>query len=641
MAEDSFKRKLTAILSADVAGYSRLMRDDEEATVRTLNDLKKMIFHLIERNQGRLVDSIGDNLLAEFVSVVDAVRCSVLIQEDLKSKNAEFPDNRKMRFRIGINLGDVIQEGDRIYGDGVNVAARIESLAEADGICISRSVYNQVKRKLNFKYEDIGEHQVKNIDEPVEVYKILMESKTEGVPKGDSPLETASIEKMAYPLPDKPSIAVLPFTNMSGDPSQDYIGDGLSENIISALSISSRLFVIARNSTFIYKENPVKAQQVAEDLGVQYVLEGSIQKSGDRLRITAQLNDALNGHHLWAEVYDREMKDFFDLQDEITKKILVSIQVELTQGEHARVIAKSTENLKALKYFIKGIELFFKLNNKEDYTKAREYFKTAIKIDPKFVGAFSLLAQTHLTDVQLGWSDSPINSINSALELTQKALELDENEPVAHTVLGNIFLFQRQHEMAITEGKKAVNLNPNFGTGHAILGGSLFYSGQFEEAVIHFEKAYRVNPKLTPVFLVFLNKTYIHLGLYREALEVCEKTEKHARRGEIPMWMSQLAFSWVYQELGREEEARTYMSEALKTAPFKSLESYKMISLYKNHIHQQREIDALRKAGMPERELVAAQKKPSIAVLPFVNMSDDPKQEYFSDGMTEARLSAL
>jgi adenylate cyclase len=343
MTSDTFQRKLTAILSADVVGYSRLMGDDEAATVKTLETYKGVMTSLIKQHRGRVVDSPGDNLLAEFGSVVDAVQCAVTIQKELQTRNADLPENRRMEFRIGINLGDVIEEEDRIYGDGVNIAARLEALANPGGICVSKTAFDHIESKLPLGYEFLGEQTVKNITKPVGAYKVLMETRVVDARSkqeakavsfwqrkmvlsigivvilavavglywifyhlGPS-IEPASIENMAYPLPDKPSIAVLPFTNMSGDPEQDYIGDGLSENIISALSVSSDMFVMARNATFTYKGTAVKPQQVAEELGVQYVLEGSIQKSANRLRVTAKLIDALGGHHLWAEVYDREM----------------------------------------------------------------------------------------------------------------------------------------------------------------------------------------------------------------------------------------------------------------------------------------------------------------------------------------------
>ena len=341
MSTEEFRRRLTAILSADVEGYSRLMREDEEATVRTLTTYRTAMTHLIQQYRGRVVDSPGDNILAEFTSVVDAVNCSVEIQRELAERNAELPENSRMRFRIGINMGDVLEERDRIYGDGVNIAARTESLAEAGGICISGTVYDAIENKIGLEYEYLGEHEVKNIDKPIRAYRVLSYpgAAAHRVVKAKKavgktwrnvvvaigavlvvvaavtvwhfsfrppPMEPASVEKMAYPLPDKPSIAVLPFVNMSGDPEQDLFGDGLSNQIITTLSKVSNMFVIARNSTFTYKGKPVKVQKVAEDLGVRYVMEGSLQKTPDRIRVTAQLIEATSGRHLWAERYDRE-----------------------------------------------------------------------------------------------------------------------------------------------------------------------------------------------------------------------------------------------------------------------------------------------------------------------------------------------
>jgi len=410
MTSDTFQRKLTAILSADVVGYSRLMGEDEAATVKTLETYKGVMFSLIKQHRGRVVDSPGDNLLAEFGSVVDAVQCAVSIQKELHTRNADLPENRRMEFRIGINLGDVIEEEDRIYGDGVNVAARLEALCDPGGICVSKTAFDQIESKLPLGYEYMGEQAVKNIPKPIGAYRVLMEPRVtaaKGVEEkkavpfwrrktvlsvgiililviiavlywklyhlGPS-IEPASVERMAHPLPDKPSIAVLPFDNLSGDPEQDYIGDGLAENIISALSISSNMFVMARNATFTYKGTPVKPQQVAEDLGVQYVLEGSIKRSGDQLRVTAQLIDALSGHHIWSDVYDRAIKNIFELEDEITKKIVVSIGVELGGGEDQQVLSKSTDSLEAWKYFTKAVPLFITYSP-EDNAKAREYFK--------------------------------------------------------------------------------------------------------------------------------------------------------------------------------------------------------------------------------------------------------------------------
>ena len=388
MAEERAKRKLTAILSADVKGYSRLMGEDEEATVRTITAYREVMTGLIEEQNGRVVDAKGDNLLAEFPSAVDAVRCAVKIQKELKVRNNELPENRRMEFRIGINLGDVIEEQETIYGDGVNIAARLEGLAEGGGICISRMAFDNVKNKLDIGYEYLGEHSVKNITEPVRVYKVLMEPEYAGKVIGEEspkpkqwrwaaiasavvlivvagvfavwdfyfrspPIEAASIENMAHPLPEKPSIAVLAFENMSEDPKQEYFSDGITEDIITTLSKSNKLFVIARNSTFIYKGKAVKVKQVAEELGVRYVLEGSVRKSQDRVRITAQLIDATKGDHLWAERYDRDLKDIFALQDEITMKIVTALQVKLTEGEQIRMWGKKMKNLDL---YLKGME---------------------------------------------------------------------------------------------------------------------------------------------------------------------------------------------------------------------------------------------------------------------------------------------
>jgi len=379
MADERANRKMSAILSADVKGYSRLMSIDEEGTVKALNECREIIAKCVSAHRGRVVDSPGDNVLAEFVSTVEAVKCAVKIQEDLKVRNAELPEDRRMEFRIGVNLGDVIEENDRIYGGGVNIAARLEGLAEAGGICISGTAFDQVKGKLSLGYQFVGKQIVKNIPDPIRAYKVLMAPEDAGkiigedTPKkwrwvqvaavllvavvgaffisniyfGPPPIQSASVDKMAFPLPDKPSIAVLPFENMSDDPEQEYFSDGITEDIITALSKIPKLFVIARNSTFTYKGKPVKVQQVSEELGVQYVVEGSVRKAGDRVRITAQLIDALSGHHIWAEKYDRDVKDIFAVQDEITKKIITSFQVKLTEGEQASVYAKGTDNLEA------------------------------------------------------------------------------------------------------------------------------------------------------------------------------------------------------------------------------------------------------------------------------------------------------
>ena len=422
MTAEKFKRKLTAILSADVKGYSRLMGTDEEATLRTLQEYKEVMASSIQHHRGRIVGTAGDSVLAEFASVVDAVQCAVEIQQVLRAKNALLPEDRRMDFRIGINLGDVIEEGDTIYGDGVNIAARLEGLAEAGGICISESAYQQIKNKLPLRYDYLGEHEVKNIAEPVRVYraqvepeaassKVSREKKPVGkrlskaalaiiavvviagavilyqfVLRPSHPkMEVASKEKMAFPLPDVPSIAVLPFVNMSEDPKQEFLCDGITESIISALSKVAGLVVIARNSTFTYKGKPVKVKQVSEELGVRFVLEGSVQKSADRIRITAQLIDALTGDHLWAERYDRDLKDIFALQDEITIKILTATQVKLVAREQASRVEKYFRGKQGLDCYLKILE-GYKYQQRvtiEDNEVARRIAEEAIAMCPE------------------------------------------------------------------------------------------------------------------------------------------------------------------------------------------------------------------------------------------------------------------
>ncbi|UCE52287.1 MAG: tetratricopeptide repeat protein [Desulfobacterales bacterium] len=592
MAQDGFKRKLTAVLIADVVGYSRLMEEEDMTTVRNLREYQEVIASYILRYGGRVIDSPGDNLLSEFKSAVDAVQCAVKIQRKLSELNAQITDDRKMEYRIGINLDDVIEEGGKIYGDGVNVAARLESLAEPGGICISGVVYDQVKKKLNIEYQFVGRKSVKNIEEAVPVYRVL------AFPSAASKRVTkAKVESMAFPLPEKPSIAVLPFTNMSGDPAQEYIGDGISENIISALSMGSAIFVIARNSTFTYKGRAVKVQHVAEDLGIQYVLEGSVQKSGDRLRITAQLIDALNGHHLWSERYDRKTGDLFDLQDEITKKIVVSLQVELTSGEQARVFAKSTDNLDAWCYGVKGNYLLDKFN-KEDNIKARELLEAAIKLDPEHVLAYVWLGATHSVAAAYGWSESPVDSFKRAHELAQKALTLDDKSAAVHILLGTIFLAQRDHDKAITEGNRSISLAPNLSIAHAHFAATMFFSGRFQEAIALTEKAMRLSPYYPAFYLSPLARSYAFLGRYEEAIATSKQLYDRSRRGDYPEEWALIHLAGLYVAFGRQDEARHLIAEALKINPSLSLEFFKQSQPFKNTEHMKREIEALKKAGL-------------------------------------------
>jgi adenylate cyclase len=593
MAQDAFKRKLAAILSADAVSYSRLMGENEDATVRTLTAYREAMADLIRQYNGRVLDSPGDNLLAEFASAVDAVQCAMVVQEEIKTRNENLAENRKMQFRIGITLGEVIQEGEKIYGQGVNVAARLESLAKPGGVCISGIVYDQVNKKLPLEYQYAGKKKLKNIEGSVPVYHLL--------PIPDAAVKPglkAGLERMAFPLPEKPSIAVLPFTNMSGDPAQEYIGDGISENIISALSVGPGMFVIARNSTFAYKGRSVKVQQIAEDLGVRYVLEGSVQKSAERLRVTAQLIDALNGYHLWSDKYDRKMVELFELQDEITKKIVVSLQVELTHGEQARAYAKTTENLEAWSYGVRGNCLLDKFN-REDNIKARELLETAIKLDPGYVLAYVWLGATHTSAAAYGWVDSPADSFKRVDELAQKALALDDKNPSVHVMLAVNYLFQREHDKAIAEGELAISLDPNFSIAHAHLAQIMLFAGRFQDAIALTEKAMRLSPYYPAFYLSALARSYAFKRRYEDALASSKQLHDRSRRDEYPEDWALVHLAGVYAASDRQDEARACMAQALKINPGLSVKFFKQTQPFKNPDHLQREIEALTRAGLP------------------------------------------
>ncbi|MCU0596130.1 MAG: adenylate/guanylate cyclase domain-containing protein, partial [Desulfobacterota bacterium] len=430
MNPQDFKRKLTAVFSADVAGYSRLMGEDEAATVKTLEDYKQVMFSLVKHHGGRVVDSPGDNVLAEFPSVVDAVQCAVETQRELKSRNDALPENRRMKFRIGINLGDVIEKGERIYGDGVNIAARIESLAEGGGICISRSSYEQVEHNLPLNYEDMGSHKVKNVIRPVHVYKVS-EKVAPTVPRANMEPEPIAT----------PSIAVMPFVTLSDDAEQEHFSNGITEEIITSLSKTPKMIVIDPRSRSVYKSKTPDLSRIGRELGVQYILTGSVRKAGERVRVSAQLINASGGEHLWAERYDRELKDIFALQDEITLRITQALQIRLTEGEQARIFGKGTDNLDAYLKWMQGQNLLIR-GNKDGNALARRMFEDAIRSDPDWVQPYVLLGFTYLMESLSGWSSSPESSFDEAVKLGKKTLTLDDSLPGPHGLMSQIHLYK-------------------------------------------------------------------------------------------------------------------------------------------------------------------------------------------------------
>jgi adenylate cyclase len=590
MSEDGFSRKLAAIFSADVEGYSRLMGQNEVHTIRTLTSYRTIISDLVQQYRGRVVDTPGDNVLAEFNSVVDAVNSAVKIQTELAERNVKFPMDQRMQFRIGINLGEVVEEEGRIYGDGVNIAARVESMAEAGGICISGRAYDQVENKLDCKYEYLGEKKVKNISRPIRVYNLLM--------KPESSSDVASKERMAFPLPDKPSIAVLPFDNMSGNPEQEYIGDGISENIISALALSPDMLVIARNSTFVYKGKPVKVQQIAEDLGVRYVLEGSFLTAGDRIRITAQLVDALSGHHAWTEQYDREMQDFFDLLDEISMRIAIELQAELTSGDMVRSMSK-TRNFKAWGNNVKGLRYYFKVTE-ESNMQARKYFEIAIKLDPEFAGARAMVAITYLMPIVWGWSKSPLEDLKRCEELTQKAKELDENLSHGYAAAALLQLLKLDHKKSIEEAKMAITLGPNDPWNYAILAFAKYFNGNFQEAISLCEKVERLSPYRSSIYLMATGLSYRGAGKYNEAVAIFNDLFDRAQKGEFNPLIAHQYLTPTYAMQGNMSKARYHAAELLKIKPDYSLEYYQTATPFKNPKHFEPIFDAFRKAGIPD-----------------------------------------
>ena len=635
MADEGYKRKLTSIFSADVKGYSRLMGQNEAETVKTLTAYRKIMGELIQQYRGRVIDSPGDNLLAEFGSVVDAVQCAVAAQNEFKARNADLPENRHMEFRIGVNLGDVIEEENRIYGDGVNIAARLEGLADPGGICISRTVFDHIENKLPLGYEYLGEQTVKNIIKPVGAYKVLMEprvvvagakDKLPPVPvfqrkvvlacaalalivlmvgvvwnfhRRPPDIEPASQEKMTLDLPDVPSIAVLPFTNMSHDPKQEFLSDAITENIITALSKAPRLFVIARSSTFAYKGKPVKVNQVSEELGVRYVLEGSLQRTDDRIRVTAQLIDALSGFHIWAERYDRDLEDIFELQDEITMKVLTAAQVKLT-GMGMDVATKANKYFKGehgLDCYLKYLEgvAFQRDWSIKSNQESRRIGEEILILCPENPAAYALLAVAHQSDYWHGASKSPFESLNRAIELMQKSLAIDDSNGRIHGLLGTLYTMRREYDQGLAEGKRAVALDPGGATALYFYAFSLNNAGRYEEAITLLQKAIRLDP-LGDISLYYsqLGNAFLFSGRFGEAVPIYEKLIELK-----PNWIfGHFLLAVAYIKLGREDEARAQIAEVKRINPIFSVELFRTVTIIKDQSKVDEIADALSQAGL-------------------------------------------
>jgi adenylate cyclase len=597
MDTEQFKRKLTAILSADVKGYSRLMGEDEATTVLTLKTYRGLIAELVQKHRGRVVDSPGDNLLAEFSSVVDAVRCAVEIQEELKTRNDELSENRRMEFRIGVNMGDVIEDEERIYGDGVNIAARIEGLAKGAGICVSASAYEQIGNKLDLGYEYLGEHDVKNIAEPVRVYRVLTEPQAAGKVIGEKKVrlrgwqwpalaavlliigvvaaafwyfhfpssehyeKTATIMKPAIPLVERASIAVLPFQNLSGDKEQEYFSDGITNDIITDLSKFRGLFVIASKTVFTYKSKPVKVQQISEELGVRYVWEGSVQKLHKKVRINAQLIDANTGHHLWAERYDRDIKDLFAVQDEMVQTIVATLAIKVRLTRAANL-------------------------------KAREMFEKAIELDSSYASAYTGIGWTYYNAATAMWTEFPIQAMEKAMAYGQKALSIGEPDANTYALIGSVHLRLRKYDLAISELQQAIQLNPNHARSHIRLGTIMLFSGRTDEAIQLLQTGLQFHPNTNSNDFGRLGLAYYLEEKYEDAIRILEQG---LGRNPDNAW-THIGLAAAYAQAGRSEEARRSAEMVKKLHPFFEVDS--SFTLLRNPSDRNKILEGLRKAGL-------------------------------------------
>lgn len=629
MAQEGLKRRLTAILSADVEGYSRLMRDDEEDTIQRLTAYRTAMTILIQQYRGRVVDAPGDNLLAEFGSVVDAVNCAVELQRELAERNAELSEQRRMQFRIGINLGDVLEEGDQIYGDGVNIAARMESLAKPGGICISGTVYDSIVIKLGLEYEYLGEQVVKNIPEPIRSYRVLsypgaaahrvvkasraaqkkwrsatlamaavliVAVGTAGIwyvlmhPTSPS-IETVAEKKMTFPPSDRPSIAVLPLSNLSGDPEQEYFSNGITNDLITALSKFGELLVISSNTIFTYKGKPINIENVGQDLGVMYVLEGSVQRAGAKVRVNSQLIDAVNGFHIWSERYDRELKDIFAVQDEIVQNIVGKLAVKIDTAERKRVMHKKTESLEAYDYLLRGME-YLRRRTRSENIIARQIFEKAIELDPDFASAYVGLGDTYSLQAEYGWTEFPTQALHRAKELALKALSLEESLADAYGLLGNVYTYFEQYDLAINQLNRAIQLNPNDASSLGNRGQVLLWSGRVNDAIHSLETAFRFDPNMSPVYFMFLGIGYYLKGQYDRAINLLE--EGLSRQ---PDWAgNHIILAAAYAQSGRSDDAEREAQEILRLDPFFNIDNYGTV--FRNQADRDKIVQGLRKAGL-------------------------------------------
>jgi adenylate cyclase len=588
VTEKRIDRRLVAILAADVAGYSRLTGIDEEGTVSRLRTLRfELIDPLIAANGGRIVKLMGDGSLVEFRSVVDAVRCAVEVQKAIAERNDGTVPERRIALRIGIHVGDVIEEahGD-LMGDGVNIAARLEGIAEPGAIYLSNAAYEQVRDKVREPFTDLGDRELKNIMRPVHVYRLEL-----GAPSIEPPTEAP---KPALALPDRPSIAVLPFDNMSGDIDQDYFCDGVVEDIITALSRLKWLFVIARNSSFAYKSRAVDVRKIGHELGVRYLLEGSVRKIGGRVRITAQLVDGLTGGHLWAERYDRALRDIFEVQDEVGREIVAALAVTLTPTERENLARRQTVNLEAYELYLRGRELAYSFT-KTTNLEAISAFRQAIAADPRFAAAQAMLGYCMIVNAINRWGDPQEKAIEQALQIAEQAALLDASEPRAQFVLGIAYLWLRKHDRAVAAEAEAIRLEPNFADAYAAMGQILVYSGRPSAAIEQLHLAMRFDPHYPNLVLHSLGLAYFLLKRYEDAITAVRSRLLRNPGSDA----SRVLLASCYGHLGRKEEACREWNEALTRNPNYSWDHARNVLPYRNPSDFEQIVEGARKAGLP------------------------------------------
>ncbi|MFN0192534.1 MAG: adenylate/guanylate cyclase domain-containing protein [Aestuariivirga sp.] len=583
------ERRLAALVVADVAGYSRLMEADEAGTLAALKERRTFILEpTVLAHGGRVVKLMGDGVLVEFASAINAVAGALEFQRKMKDANAPLPAARRIDFRIGINLGDVIGEGEDIYGEGVNIAARLEALAEPGGVCISAKVHEEVRGKLDCAFEDMGEQSVKNISRPVRVYRLRTGSEAEtGVPA-----------RPALNLPDKPSIAVLPFQNMSGDPEQEYFADGMVEEIITALSRMKWLFVIARNSSFTYKGRAIDVKQVGRDLGVRYVLEGSVRKAGNRVRITGQLIDAATGAHLWADRFDGAVADVFDLQDQVTASVVGAIAPKLEQAEIERSKRKPTERLDAYDYFLRGMSAFHQFN-KPANAEALAMFSRAIEIDPRFASAYGMAARCYLQRKGFGWVADRKHEIAETKRLARTAAELGRDDAIALCAAGfSLVVVVGDLEDGAALIDRALSLNPNLGWAWHVSALAKSYLGDPEAALEHAFRAIRLSPQDPQMSGMHIAVATAHFvaGRYDEALAEAEL----AVRGQVNFFVGTCVAAASAALAGKTVQAEKAMARVRELNPALRLSNLNELLTFRRGGDFERWVEGLRLAGLPE-----------------------------------------